>query len=112
MGSVLTVLKLLTSGLYRRYRIFFAYFLFRIPYMTGFLVLSNLKGLAGRRRQQLQFIFLLIFYTEPLFDLLAYILVVMELVSPGVGALQGIVHAGPMGDVRGGGHFGDGISRC
>lgn len=30
-GSVLTVLRLLTGGLYRRYRFFFFYFLFRIP---------------------------------------------------------------------------------
>lgn len=80
VGAALTVLKLLTSGLYRRYRIFFAYFLFRIPYMTGFLILSHLKGLRGGDGISSNLYFYAFFYSEPIL-LLAYILVVMELYS-------------------------------
>jgi hypothetical protein len=80
LGSALTVLKLLTSGLYRRYRIFFAYFLFRIPYMTSSLVLQNLKGLAGGDGIRSNLYFYLFVYSEPLL-MLAYILVVVELYS-------------------------------
>lgn len=80
LGAALTVLKLLSSGLYRRYRIFFAYLLFLIPYMTGFLVLLNLKGLPGGDGIQSNLYFYAFFYSEP-FLLLAYILVVMELYS-------------------------------
>ena len=47
LGSALTVLKLFTSGLYRRYRFFFGYFIFRIPVMAGGLILRNMTGLRG-----------------------------------------------------------------
>jgi hypothetical protein len=80
LGSALTVLKLFTSGLYRRYRIFFAYFLFRLPYMTLFLVLTNLKGLAGGNGSSSNLYFYSFFFTEPVL-ILAYIFVVVELYS-------------------------------
>src|SRR5580698_7965895 len=78
LGSALTVIKLLRTGLYRRYRIFFAYFVFRVPYMAAGLVLTNLQGLRGGDgvRSFLYFYFFL--YSEPLL-LIAYILVVLEL---------------------------------
>lgn len=40
LGSLLVLLKLITSGLFRRYRIFFLYWLFLIPYDILPLVLS------------------------------------------------------------------------
>jgi hypothetical protein len=80
VGSALTVFKLITTGLYRRYRIFFAYFLLRLPYMTGFLVVQNLKGLKGGDGSSSDLYFNLFLYSEPVL-LLAYILVVMELYS-------------------------------
>lgn len=80
LGTALTVLKLITSGLYRRYRIFFAYFVFRIPYMTASLILTHLKGLRGGDGIYSDLYFYLFYYSEPLL-LLAYILVVMELYS-------------------------------
>jgi hypothetical protein len=80
LGSALTVLNLFTSGLYRRYRIFFIYFLLRLPYMTLFLVLTNLKGLPGGPGVQSNLYFYAFFFTEPLL-LLAYVLVVLELYS-------------------------------
>lgn len=80
VGAALTVLKLITSGLYRRYRIFFAYFLFRIPYMIGFLILSDLKGLPGGDGVRSYLYFYAFYYSEPIL-LLAYILVVIELYS-------------------------------
>jgi hypothetical protein len=78
LGSAFAVLKLLRSGLYRRYRIFFSYFLFRVPYMTYFLVLSNLKGLPGGNGSSSFLYFYSFLFTEPL-NLLGYILVVIEL---------------------------------
>jgi hypothetical protein len=72
IGSGLTAFKLFTSGLYRRYRIFFAYFVFRVPYMTVALVLGT-----GNGTRSLNYFYLFI-YSEP-FLLLAYILVVIEL---------------------------------
>jgi hypothetical protein len=80
LGSALTVLRLLTSGLYRRYRIFFAYFVFLIPYSTGTLVLSHLTGLRGGNGTNSNLYFYVFYYSEPIL-LLAYILVVMELYS-------------------------------
>jgi hypothetical protein len=78
LGSGLTVLKLLYTGLFRRYRIFFLYFLFRIPYMTASLVIAHLKGLQGGDGNQSYLYYYLFLYSDPIF-LLAYILVVLEL---------------------------------
>ncbi|HEX3743395.1 MAG TPA: hypothetical protein VHW09_05685 [Bryobacteraceae bacterium] len=80
LGSILTVGKLLTSHLYRRYRIFFLYFIFRITSMTWFLVLSNVKGLAGGDGTNSNMYFYSYLIIEPIL-LLAYILVVIELYS-------------------------------
>jgi hypothetical protein len=79
LGSALTVLKLLTSGLYRRYRIFFAYFVFRIPYVACSLILA--RSHSGPPRHQgvnSNAYFQLFFWSEPLL-MLFYILVVVEL---------------------------------
>lgn len=78
LGSAFLVCKLVTSGLYHRYRIFFAYFIFRIPYMTGSLVLTHLRGLPGGDGSSSNAYFYLFFYSEPLL-ILAYIFVVIEL---------------------------------
>jgi hypothetical protein len=78
LGSALTVLKLLTSGLYRRYRIFFAYFVFRVPYMTASLILTHLTGLRGGDGIKSDLYFYFFFCAQP-FLLLAYILMVLEL---------------------------------
>ena len=78
LGSGLTALKLFTTGLYRRYRIFFVYFIFRVPYMTASLILTNMKGLKGGDGSGSFAYFYMFLYSEP-FLLLAYILVVMEL---------------------------------
>jgi len=80
LGSALTVLKLLTTGLYRRYRIFFAYFVFRLPYMTLFLVLTHLRGLPGGNGSSSYLYFWAYIISQP-FLFLAYILVVVELYS-------------------------------
>ncbi|HUB83261.1 MAG TPA: hypothetical protein VMB03_30880 [Bryobacteraceae bacterium] len=80
LGSALTVVKLYTSHLHRRYKIFFAYFIFRVIYITGFLIITNLKGLPGGDGIQSYLYFYAYFYTEPI-QLLAYILVVIELYS-------------------------------
>ncbi len=78
VGTALTLTKLLASGLYRRYRIFFVYFLLRLPYMIGFLILTNLKGLRGGDGSSSNLYFFSFLYTEPAM-ILAYIMVVMEL---------------------------------
>ena len=78
LGSALTALKLFRTGLYKHYRVFFAYFVFRIPYMTASLVLANLTGLHGGAGNKSDAYFYLFIYSEPLL-LMAYILVVMEL---------------------------------
>jgi hypothetical protein len=78
LGSALTVLKLLTTGLYRRYRIFFGYFLFRAPYMAIFLIVGHMRGLAGGDGTGSYLYYYMYLYSNPIF-LLAYILVVMEL---------------------------------
>jgi hypothetical protein len=78
LGSALTALKLFHTGLYKRYHVFFAYFVFRIPYMTASLVLTNLTGLHGGAGIKSDLYFYLFFCSEPFF-LLAYILMVMEL---------------------------------
>lgn len=80
LGSLLTVIKLLATGLFRRYRIFFSYFIIRIFTMTGFLVITNLKGLPGGDGTQSNLYFYSYLYIEPIL-LLAYILVVIELYS-------------------------------
>src|SRR5215475_7194861 len=74
LGSALTVFKLYSSGLHRRYRIFFWYFVFRLPYMSTFLYLMV------RQTNNSDTYFLFFIYTEPLI-LLGYILVVIELYS-------------------------------
>jgi hypothetical protein len=68
LGSGLTALKLFRSGLHRRYRVFFAYFVFRVPYLACILCL-DVKSNAY-----------LYFWvvTEPLIWIF-YILVVLEL---------------------------------
>jgi hypothetical protein len=78
VGSALAVLKLFTTGLYRRYRIFFVYFVFRIPYMTASLILAHTKGLRGGAGTGSWAYFYVFFYSEPLLILL-YVLVVVEL---------------------------------
>jgi hypothetical protein len=78
VGSGLTILKLIYTGLFRRYRIFFLYFLFRIPYMTASLVIAHMKGLPGGDGIRSNLYYYLFLYSDPIF-LLAYILVVMEL---------------------------------
>jgi hypothetical protein len=78
VGSGLTVLKLIYTGLFRRYRIFFLYFLFRIPYMTASLAIAHMKGLPGGDGTSSYIYYYLFLYSNPVF-LLAYILVVMEL---------------------------------
>jgi len=74
LGSALTALNLFTSGLYRRYRIFFAYFVFRVPYTATPLILTRTSGLGLSSN----FYFYYFIYSEPLIILL-YILVVVEL---------------------------------
>jgi len=78
LGSGLTVVKLLTSGLYRRYRIFFAYFIFRVPYTVAALILTHTTGLRGGNGTNSNLFFFLFVCSEPIF-LLFYILVVIEL---------------------------------
>jgi len=80
LGSAVTVLKLLTTRLYRRYRVFFSYFIFRVVYMTTFLVITHMKGLSGGGGTGSDLYFYIYFYTVPLM-LLAYIWVVIELYS-------------------------------
>jgi hypothetical protein len=70
LGSALTAIKLYRSGLYKRYRIFFYYFLFRIPNgMWSLLLPANSK---------IYFYFWLC--TEPLFWIFQ-VLVVRELIG-------------------------------
>jgi hypothetical protein len=88
LGSALTVLKLLATGLYRRYRIFFAYFLFRVPLMTFFLVL-NASG-TGSRSTLYFWAFL---YCQPVL-LVAYVLVVIELYSLALERYRGLYTIG------------------
>ena len=78
VGSGLTVFKLIYTGLFRRYRVFFLYFLFRAPYMTVFLIVSHMKGLPGGDGIRSNLYYYLFLYSDPIF-LLAYIWVVMEL---------------------------------
>src|SRR5580704_6812293 len=78
LGSALTVLKLFTSGLYRRYRIFVGYMVVRVPYLAFSLFLAHAKGLPGGDGVRSYLYFYLFFYSEPLLVLL-YILVVLEL---------------------------------
>jgi len=68
LGSGLTAFKLFRSGLHRRYRIFFAYFVFRVPYLACMLSLDVKSDLY----QQVWMV------TEPLLWIF-YILVVLEL---------------------------------
>jgi hypothetical protein len=78
LGSALTAVKLLLSGLYRRYRIFFAFFVFRVPCTTSLLLLSRLKGLYGGDGTSSWAYFYVFYYSEPVLILLC-ILVVVEL---------------------------------
>jgi len=41
IGVILTAVKIYSTGLYKRYRIFFAYLLFRIPYTVAGLVMNT-----------------------------------------------------------------------
>jgi hypothetical protein len=68
LGSLLTAGKLYQSGLYRRYRVFFAYFLFRIP-ITIYPLLLDIKSPAY---------FYCWVFTEPLVWVF-YVCVVLEL---------------------------------
>lgn len=68
IGSVFTVAKLFHTGLYRRYRWFFWYFLFRIP-NTAWPLFFSTRGKAY---------FLLWTYTEPM-TWLFHVAVVLEL---------------------------------
>jgi hypothetical protein len=69
--SGLVVLRLYTSGLYRRYRLFFVYFAFRVPYLA-FSVIRY--GHDSGSRSYLNFFL----FTEPIV-LIFYVLVVFEL---------------------------------
>jgi len=80
LGSGVTILKLLTTRLCRRYRIFFSYFIFRFLYMTTFLIVTHMKGLPGGDGIRSNLYFYIYFYTVPLM-LLAYIWLVIELYS-------------------------------
>jgi hypothetical protein len=71
LGSALVAVKLYSSGLYRRYRIFFIFFVFRIPYLTCFWIQSH----HGQNSREYLILFL---FSEPVV-MLFYILVVMEL---------------------------------
>jgi len=68
LGCALTSLKLFRSGLYRRYRVFFAYFVYRVPFLICFLSLNT--------KSNIYFYFWMI--TLPL-SWLFYVLVVREL---------------------------------
>jgi hypothetical protein len=70
LGSALTVLSLYRSGLYRRYRVFFSYFLFRLP--------NGLWPLLLPSRSNAYFYLWVI--TQPLIWLF-YVLVVRELIG-------------------------------
>jgi hypothetical protein len=70
LGSALTAIKLFRSGLYRRYRVFFWYFLFRVPNGIWPLVFPIKSALY----------FWLYVITDPL-NWIFYILVVRELVG-------------------------------
>ena len=78
LGSALTVIKLFTTGLYRRYRIFFSYFIVRVPYAASVLWLSQKKGPPGHAGVNSDAFFFFFILTEPILMLL-YILVVIEL---------------------------------
>jgi hypothetical protein len=67
-GSVLTLIKLYTTGLYRRYRMFFLLFLFQVPNSIWPLVIDI-------RSQRYEKVWM---FTEP-FVWLLYVLVVLEL---------------------------------
>lgn len=68
LGSLLTAVKLYRSGLYRRYIVFFAYFLFRIP-KAIYPLFADIKSA--------NYFFFWVF-TEPLVWLF-YVLIVLEL---------------------------------
>ena len=68
--SVVVVVKLFLSGLYRKYRIFFIYFLFRVPFQ---LVTWHFSDHTNTRAYLDLWL-----YTEP-FVILFYVLVVLEL---------------------------------
>jgi hypothetical protein len=78
VGSALTVIKLFTTGLYRRYRIFFSYFVIRVPYAASVLFFSQKKGPSNHAGLSSDAFFLFFIYTEPIL-MLFYILVVIEL---------------------------------
>jgi len=78
VGSALTVFKLFTSGLYKRYRLFFTYFVFRVPYAALSLILNHIKGPPGHSGSSSDAYFFFFIYTEPIL-MLFYILVVIEL---------------------------------
>lgn len=70
-GSALLSIKLYTSGLYRRYRIFFVYMLFRVPYLAYFWYANRSGTTSGG--------YLYSFcVTEPIV-MVFYLLVVLEL---------------------------------
>ena len=73
LASALIALKLFTSGLYRRYRIFFVYFIFRVPYLTCFWLLSH----QGKGTDSYTYLDLFL-WTEPVV-MVFYLLVVLEL---------------------------------
>jgi hypothetical protein len=86
LGSGLVALKVFTSGLYRRYRIFFIYFIFRVPYLTGFWFRYHQDP---NSRAYLD----LFLYTEPVV-MLFYILVVLELYRLVLERYQGLYTIG------------------
>lgn len=68
LGTTLTVVKLYRSGLHKRYRIFFRFLVFLIPYMTTLLLLDY--------RSNAYFV---VFFSAEWLIMLFYILVVLEL---------------------------------
>lgn len=93
LGAALTALNLLTSGLHRRYRIFFFYFVFRIPYLTGLLILSHLTGLHGGDGTRSDLYFYFYAWPRP-FLILLYVLVVVTLYNLVLERYQGLYTLG------------------
>ena len=83
LGSVLTALKLYHVGLHRRYRIFFAYLVFRVPYIFFALRLEG-PGIGYLR---------FFVWSEPLI-MIFYVLIVLELYRLVLGRYKGLYSLG------------------
>jgi len=83
LGSMLMVLKLYRTGLFRRYPIFFAFFIFRIPNSIWPLILN---------RDSFNYFYLWV-YTVPI-ALIFYVLLVVELYKSVLGRYRGLYSLG------------------